>query len=630
MATTTNKTIDISDQAKPIRETEQRSWVRFEFITVLLSFWYIGGLFIDGWAHNHGITDESFFTVWHAVFYSGFAVVAAFYAYTVWNNVNQSKAWSQVLPKGHHLSLVGIVIFALGGGVDMLWHEILGIEEDIEALLSPSHLMLGAGMLLIFSGAFRAFAFRKRDENKWIHWLPAVLSMTFTVSVLMFFVQYLSPTGSPIGFYFPENEAAEHNQLYIMNADGTEQTRLTSSSEFDQFHPSVSPDGTQIAFTQTTGEEQSNIFVMDLDGSNITQITENESLNYEPTWSANGERIAFVSTRDDNEEIYVIDIATGEETRLTNNDWNDALPAWSPDGTQLAYVSDETGNMEIYVMDADGNNVTQITDNPAFDGFPAWSPDGTQLAFSSERGDSDNIFIVDIETQEVEQVTDSEFSDFVPSWTPDGESIVYSQFGDTNSEIFSISLDGGDPVNLSNNASTSDGFATVAPDGSIVYRVRPETPLDMDDTNDLLLVYSLSSILISSLLLVGGMMLLLREGRPPFGAFTLLWTITYALLATQDDGYGIIAIAFVTGLAADFLVRVTNVQIQEGWRFMSFAFIVPALFFSIYFAFVQFFIGISWSIDVWTGSIVLAGTMGMLIAYVIHSSVNATASYGAA
>lgn len=174
MATATS-TLDTSP-GKTVSQATQQDSFRFELITVLLSLWYIGGLFVDGWAHNHGRTDETFFTLWHALFYSGFAVVAGFYAYTVWTNINKGKSWSEALPKGHHLSLIGIVIFGLGGGADMLWHETFGIEEDIEALLSPSHLMLFLGMTLVFSGAFRASLYRLKQDASWKHWITPTLS----------------------------------------------------------------------------------------------------------------------------------------------------------------------------------------------------------------------------------------------------------------------------------------------------------------------------------------------------------------------------------------------------------------------------------------------------------------------
>ena len=599
---------------------EQQNWFRFELITVVLSFWYIGGLFIDGWAHNHGRTDESFFTIWHAVFYSGFAVVAAFYAYTVWTNVNRGKAWSQALPEGHHLSLIGIVIFALGGGADMIWHEVFGIEEDIEALLSPSHLTLALGMILVFSGSFRAFLHRQKTDGKWVDWLTPTLSMAFTVSVMMFILQYLSPTGSPIGFYFPENEANANLQVYRMNTDGTEQTRLFPTFDESLFHMNVSPDGDKVVYASGELGEFSTIFVADTDGTNAQAITDTESNNLAPAWSPDGTQIAYTSNRSGSPEIYVFNLETGEETRLTENDSLESFPAWSPDGTQIAYTSGFDATAEIYVMDADGSNPVQITDNDTWESFAQWSPGGETLAISREVGDSSAIVVINLDGEDVTQLTDSEVSSYFPVWSNDGESLIYTQFSDNGEDIMSISLESGEITNLTNNPVLQESYAQVTADGSIIYRVRGnEGTVETDDANDLLLIFSLSSMIISSALVVGGMMLLLREGRPPFGAMTLFWTGIYLLIATQDDGYIIVPLATGAGLLSDILIRVLDVRMTNTWRFIGFAFAIPALFFAVYFGLFEYAQGISWSVDVWTGSIVLAGASGALIAYLVQS-----------
>ena len=87
--------------------------------------------------------------------------------------------------------------------------------------------------------------------------------------------------------------------------------------------------------------------------------------NYEPVWSPDGERIAFVSSRDDNFEIYVMNADGSEPANLTNNSADDYSPAWSPDGKYIAFVSkrdgNRDGNREIYVMKADGSEPTNLT-----------------------------------------------------------------------------------------------------------------------------------------------------------------------------------------------------------------------------------------------------------------------------
>jgi len=619
--TTATSTADIPGKRKSSDGVSNRPWFRFELTAVLLSFWYLGGLFIDGWAHNHGRTDETFFTAWHAVFYSGFAVVAAFYAYTVWSSTNKRIPWSKALPKGHHLSLIGVAIFGFGGLVDMIWHETFGVEEDIEALLSPAHLTLALGMFLVFSGAYRAFLYRSKEDRNWKDWITPTLSMTFTVSVLLFFIQYLSPTGAPIGFYFEEGNAGDSLQVYIMNPDGTGQTRLFPDTQDSIFHAVPSPDGERIAYAHGTLGEESNIYVANFDDSGTIQVTDDGGDNREPAWSPDGSQLVYTASRGDGfRDIYVFNFDTMESAPLTDTDTRKFFPAWSPDGTQIAYTVGMDESAEIYLMNADGSGVTQITDNNVWESFAQWSPDGESLAITRDLGETAAIFIINLDGEEVEQVTDSEFSSYFPVWSNDGSEIIYTQYGETGEDIMAITLASGEIRNLSNNPLLDASYAKTMSDGSIVYRVQAnEGVLDTGDVNDLLLVYSGASMLIYSAVLVGGMMLLLREGRPPFGAMTILWTAVYLLVATQDDGYHVVPIALIIGFASDILIRVLNVRVENGWRFIGFAFLMPVLFFSIYFAFIQLVIGISWTVDVWSGSIVIAGAAGALIAYIVQS-----------
>jgi hypothetical protein len=160
---------------------------------ILLAIWFLGGLYLDGWAHNNLASSlESFFTPWHAVFYSGFLAVASYHGWLMWYNQRQGYAWLAALPSGYELSLWGLIIFAAGGLGDMLWHEILGIETGIEALFSPTHLMLATGIALIVAGPLRSTSYRLRttETADWRTLFPLILSMTFLLSLFTFMTQF--------------------------------------------------------------------------------------------------------------------------------------------------------------------------------------------------------------------------------------------------------------------------------------------------------------------------------------------------------------------------------------------------------------------------------------------------------
>ncbi len=164
----------------------------FDWAMTLLSAIFLSGVFLDGWAHTHGRVDDSFFTPWHAVVYSGYLAIAVFLVSTLVTNVVRGHPWRQAPPDGYGLSLLGVVLWAAGGPADLAWHQLVGFEANVEALLSPAHTLLGIGFALIVSGPLRA-ALRRPEASAWSHGLPMVLSLAFVMSVLTFFTQFAHP-----------------------------------------------------------------------------------------------------------------------------------------------------------------------------------------------------------------------------------------------------------------------------------------------------------------------------------------------------------------------------------------------------------------------------------------------------
>ncbi|HMN27591.1 MAG TPA: hypothetical protein PKE45_05495 [Caldilineaceae bacterium] len=167
--------------------------IGYDWSMVLLSLVFVGGLYLDGWAHNHDQVDDSFFTPWHAFFYGGFGLIALLLLATLVINRVRGYPWRRALPAGYLLSLLGVLIFAVGGVGDLLWHELFGIEQDFEALLSPTHLTLVLGLGLIVSGPLRAAWQRAGRRPSWRTLGPALLSLTALISALTFILMYTHP-----------------------------------------------------------------------------------------------------------------------------------------------------------------------------------------------------------------------------------------------------------------------------------------------------------------------------------------------------------------------------------------------------------------------------------------------------
>ena len=166
----------------------------FDWTVAVLSAWLVGGAFVDGWAHTHGKVDTTFFTPWHAAFYTGFLAVAGALVGALVHQRTHRDTWQQALPPGYNLALLGVVIFGCGGVGDMLWHTFFGIEKGVEALFSPTHIMLGCGGWLMVGGPFCATWQRPTlPEGRWHQPLPGLLSLTWMLSTGTFLTQIAHP-----------------------------------------------------------------------------------------------------------------------------------------------------------------------------------------------------------------------------------------------------------------------------------------------------------------------------------------------------------------------------------------------------------------------------------------------------
>ena len=208
-------------------------------------------------------------------------------------------------------------------------------------------------------------------------------------------------------------------EIYVMDADGSNQTRLTNLRGVDR-HGSWSPDGKKIAF-YSLRDGNTEIYVMDADGSNQTNITNSTAEEHSPQWSPHGNKITFTSwRREEGWEIYVIDADGSNRKRLTtNDDLPDLDPSWSPDGSKIVFASKRDGNWEIYSMDADGSNQTRVTNNGDDDIDPAWSPDGRKIAFTSSRGGDKifKIYVMNADGSNQAAITHGVADDQQPDWT---------------------------------------------------------------------------------------------------------------------------------------------------------------------------------------------------------------------
>jgi hypothetical protein len=166
--------------------------LRFDWFMLAISFWPLAGGFADAVAHATTPKLETFFTPWHGILYSGVLAVIISNVLVMQRNHSLGYAWNRAMPAGYEMTVFGSILLVFAGIGDLIWHTLFGIEKNIAATVSPTHLLLMLSLAIIFTGPLRA-ALNRPEPLRGAQQLPLLLSATFAYTVVCLLSQFLNP-----------------------------------------------------------------------------------------------------------------------------------------------------------------------------------------------------------------------------------------------------------------------------------------------------------------------------------------------------------------------------------------------------------------------------------------------------
>ena len=250
-----------------------------------------------------------------------------------------------------------------------------------------------------------------------------------------------------------------NGEIYIMNADGSGEVRLTNHPG-DDFDPVWSPTGEHIAFVSER-EHQGlyDIYLMDPDGGNIRQAFNDLEYRTAPTWSPDAENIAYHTYSPVPDwAVYFSRLGGGKPERLSEaaQMTRGGFPAWSPDGTEIAFTDVVEGRpvvadprivvapleMHIWIINLQTREkerlLPRLRSGDTY--YPVWSPDGTKLAFYWRQRDQQKagIYIVNRNGRMLDEIVKDASGPV--AWSPDGRDLLYQKTVDGQKQLFKVNL----------------------------------------------------------------------------------------------------------------------------------------------------------------------------------------------
>lgn len=281
----------------------------------------------------------------------------------------------------------------------------------------------------------------------------------------------ISPKGDKIAYVSNKDF---YNSIYLMSAiDGTPIKKLVggeTSPDLEQLHtipwggatwrtPQLewSPDGKKLVFSSKSSDNDA-LQILDVESGKINshKWKDMEGI-FGGSWSPDGKMIVFTGMQRGKSDIHILDLTTGKKRKLTDDYFSDKGAVWSPDGDRVAFLSDrqdftepldasvvhkmydkDYSQLDVFVMNVDGSGIQRITDTDMYEDFVAWSSDGKKLAYTSDRTGISNIYVYDFDTQKDYAITNTLTGIFQLSISRDDRVMTFSSYSKFGFDIFTV------------------------------------------------------------------------------------------------------------------------------------------------------------------------------------------------
>ena len=249
-------------------------------------------------------------------------------------------------------------------------------------------------------------------------------------------------------YYVHQASKMTPKEIWVMDFDGRNQRQITHFNSLT-IEPSVSPDGSKIAFTSYT-KGRPMIFVFSVDPvRDLRFYNQVASMNGQPSFTPDGKQIVYSSSAGGCCRVFIANLDGSGFQAVTSPGSIDAEPKVNPKtGQTILFSSGRSGPEQVYLMSINGTDIERLTDGTGEASNPVWNPDGQHLAFAWTRGYAQgkfNIFIMDVGSRQYVQLTHDEGRNENPSFAPGGTHLAFMSTRSGREQIYTMLADGSGP-----------------------------------------------------------------------------------------------------------------------------------------------------------------------------------------